>query len=433
MFGVGPDFASLSMAVSFVGQFHCRPGMSAFIARRISFLRWIVVLLLANGLICPLWAESENAAPEALLKPWTEATARFQKSREGASEGLIRLLDGAEEKARGSGDLEKVKSIKQERAQFLQDQTLPKCVKTATYEKALEAAKTSLRAAAQKAKIALVRQKYDEDAATIDQELGELVGTAKAEFVKGKPGAVGPPDGRNYWVEKKEKGNEFRWMKPLEWIETTHDGTNKQYHFKEIARTTEYVEIYDSARELGVRLHRKTAEQATNYREAQTNAFSSWTEGAWVVEPSDVIYLSDLPEKPLKPKGFEKHGMIPNDPAKSQIYLGNRPSPKGLLTHPGSRDPAVVSYEIGSLHKNVFRAKIGVADLLHTDPVTPLKFVVLGDGKRLFTSELVRKCGTPQECEIQIRGVNELVLRVECDGASDFALAVWCEPRLSAK
>jgi hypothetical protein len=404
-----------------------------FVPRRISLWGGIVVLLLANGLICPLWAGSENAAPEALLKPWTEATARFQKSREGASEGLIRLLDGAEEKARGSGDLEKVKSVKEERAQFLQDQTLPKCVKTATYEKALEAAKTSLRAAAQKAKIALVRQKFDDDAALIDQELGELVGPAKTEFVKGKPGAVGPPDGRIYWVEKQEKGNEFRWMKPLEWIETTHDGTNKQYHFREVARTTEYVEIYDSARELGVRLHRKAAEQASNYREAETNAFSSWTEGAWVVEPSDVIYLSDLPEKALRPQGFEKHGMIPNDPAKSQIYLGNRPSPKGLLTHPGSKEPAGASYEIGSLHKNVFRAKIGVADLLHYDPATPLKFVVLGDGKRLYTSELVRKCGMPQECEIQIRGVNELVLRVECDGKNDFALAVWYEPRLSAK
>jgi hypothetical protein len=424
------------MDVSFVGQFHCGPDLLAsFIARRqISFLRGIVVLLLASGLICPLWAdESENAAPEALLKPWTDATARFQKSREAASEGLVRLLDGAEEKARAAGDLEKVKSIKEERTQFLQDQTLPKSVKTAAYEKVLDAAKASLRTAAQKAKMALVRQKFDDDAAMIDQELGELIGPVKMELVKGKPGVIGPPDGRMYWVEKKEKGDEFRWMKPLEWVETTHDGTNKRYSFKEVARTAEYVEIYDSTRDVGVRLLRKTAERATDYRVSEANAFGSWTEGVWVVEPSDVIYLADLPEKVIKAQGFDKNGIVPNADGKNPIYLANRPSPRALFTHPSSKDAAVVSYEIGVLRKNVFRAKIGVADFLHTDPATPLKFVVLGDGKKLYTSELVKKWGVPQECEIQVRGVNELVLRVECDGDYAFGLAVWCEPRLSAK
>ncbi|MDB5347146.1 MAG: hypothetical protein JWP89_5523 [Schlesneria sp.] len=405
-----------------------------FVPRRISLWGGIVVLLLANGLNCPLHAEEpENAAPEALLKPWTDATVRFQKSRETASEGLIRLLDGAEEKARASGDLEKVKSIKQERAQFLQEQTLPKCIKTATYEKALDAANASLRTAAQKTKVALVRQKFDEDAATIDQELGELVGPAKLELVKGKAGASGPPDGRIYWVEKKEKGNEFRWMKPLEWIETTHDGTNKRYQFKEVARTTDYVEIHDSIRDIGVRLLRKSAERAMDYRLSEANAFSSWTEGAWVVEPSDVIYLTDLPEKVLRAQSFDKYGMVPVSQGREQIYLGNRPSPKGLFTHPATKDVAVVSYEIGALRKNVFRAHIGVADSRQYDPATPLKFVVLGDGKKLYTSEPVKKWGVPQECEIQVRGVNELVLRVECDGPYDFAFAVWCEPRLSAK
>ncbi len=36
--------------------------------------------------------------------------------------------------------------------------------------------------------------------------------------------------------EKKEKGNEFRWIKPLEWIETTHDGTDKRFELKEVAQ-----------------------------------------------------------------------------------------------------------------------------------------------------------------------------------------------------
>jgi hypothetical protein len=406
----------------------------AFVARHIWISSGFAALVLANSLVWTLHAgESENAAPEALLKPWTEATARYQKSREAASEGLIRLLDGAEEKARASGDLEKVKSIKEERTQFLQDQTLPKCVKTATYEKALDAAKASLRTVAQKTKTALVRQKFDEDAAMIDQELGELVGPVSMELVKGRPGVVGPPDGRMYWVEKKEKGNEFRWMKPLEWIETTHDGTYKQYHFKEVARTNSYVEIYDDSRDVGVRLLRKTAERAMDYRESEANAFSNWSEGAWVVESADVVYLADLPEKVLSADRFSKNGQLAEATKVVPIYLSNRPSPKGLFTHPASKSAAVVSYQIGALHKNVFRAKIGIADQRQYDSATLLKFVVVGDGKKLYTSEPTQKWGAAQECEVQIRGVNELVLRVECDGPYDFAYAVWYEPRLSAK
>lgn len=417
-----------------IGQSHRGQSMLvAFVVRRISIACGVVALVLANFLIWTLHAaESENPALEALLKDWTEATARFEKSREAASEGLIRLLDAAEEKARTSGDLGKVKSIKQERAQFLQDQTLPKCVKTATYEKAMDAAKASLRVAAQKTKMALVRQKFDDDAAMIDQELGELVGPAKVEIVKGKAGA-GPPDGRIYWVEKKEKGNEFRWIKPLEWIETTHDGTDKRFELKEVARTAEYVELRDNLRDIGVRLHRKTAEQATNYRESEANTFSSWVEGAWMVEPMDVVYLTDLPEKILKVQNFNKDGLLNGSNGPELIYLSNRPSPNGLFTHPATKDPAVISYQIGALRKSVFRATVGVADNRRYDAATGLKFVVFGDGKKLYTSEPTQRWGATQECEVQVRGVNELVLRVECDGPYDFAYAVWCEPRLSAK
>ncbi len=423
------------MAIFCVSQSdHRRLEPIGLIARYLLTVAGFTILVVANFCAATLQAEgAENSAPEALLKPWADATARFQKSREAASEGLIRLLEQAEEKARASGDLEKVKSVKQERAQFLLDQTLPKSVKTATYEKALDAAKASLRAVGQKTKIALVRQKFDDDAAMIDQELGELVGPAKVELVKGKAGASGPPDGRIYWVEKKEKGNEFRWIKPLEWIETTHDGSDKRYEVKEVARTAEYVELYDKFRDVGVRLHRKTAEQATNYRESEANAFGSWTEGAWVVEPVDVVYLSDLQETASKAFQFSKNGEIKRGEGIQLMYLDNRPSPKGLLTSPATKDVAMVSYEIGGLRKNVFRAKIGVADNARYDAATPLKFFVLGDGKKLYASEPTQKWGVAQECEVQIRGVNELVLRVECDGPYDFAYAAWYEPRLSAK
>lgn len=426
---------ALFMTMSLINQCdRTRRERFLLIGRRTLIVAGFTILAVANFFTVKLNAEeSETAAPEALLKPWADATARFQKAREAASEGLIRLLDGAEEKARVAGDLEKVNSIKQERAQFLQDQTLPKSVKTATYEKALEAAKASLRTAAQKTKTALVRQKFDEDAAVIDQELGELTGIAKEELINGKLAASGPPDGRIYWVEKREKGNEFRWIKPLEWIETTHDGSDKRYTVKEVARTAAYVERYDKSRNIGVRLNRKMAELATNYQESKANAFIRLAEGGWVVEPNDVVYLSDLPEKAVKSAAFSKNGEINTAKGLELIHLSNRPSPKGILMNPATKDVSIVSYEIGGLHKNVFRAKIGVADNARYNAATLLKFYVLGDGKKLYASEPTREWGKAQECEVQVRGVNELVLRVECDGPYDFAYAVWCEPRLSAK
>jgi hypothetical protein len=225
-------------------------------------------------------------------------------------------------------------------------------------------------------------------------------------------------------------------------METTHDGTNKRFTWREIARTAKYVELHDPVRLLGLRLLAETNEKSDDYKPAGGSQFLTGVAGKWKEEPKDTVYLSDLQELSHKTWnynnfrwfGWGKNGQMPDGDNKwVVILLANRPSPHGIFTHPAPKDFAMVDYEIGRLRKQVFRAKFGVADFRNYDSASKLRFVVIGDGQRLFASEPTSKCGEAFDCEVKIRNVNHLELRVECPDAADFAYGVWYEPRISNK
>ena len=408
---------------------------------RTSFRLWLCAGVIFAVPPCYLMADESTSAtaPEALLKPWTEAVERFQKSRAGAAETLARLLEAAEEKARAAGDLDKVDLIKRERDAFEQAGTLPTIVKATAYTKSIEAAKTVLKNAAQKSKVGLVRQKFDSEAKEIDQQLANLLdGNSHSSSTTEVVGSH-----RSYWVEQRKDGNEFRLIKPREWVETTHDGVKTRYFWREIGRTPDQVELYDEKRNLGIRLKAGANERADNYKPSGDKIFSKGVDGDWVEPPKDVIYLSDLNElshqvlvfNNTPGYGWGKAGqMMGKDDKWELIYLANRPSPKGIFTHPQAKGFAMVDYDIGPLRKQVFRAQFGIADAKSSDSSSPLTFVVLGDGKRLFTSKPTQKWGIASDCEVNIRDVKHLELRVECPGSDPgWAYAVWYEPRVSGK
>lgn len=412
-----------------------------FVSARLLFVFGLTVTPLAS------LAAAEDSAPDALMKPWVEAVERFSKARETAKESLVRLLDSAEEKARAAGDLDKVNSIKQERAAFEEHDELPSAVKTATYTKSIDTAKTTLKSVAQKVKVTLVRQKYDADAQAIDQELAELVGPEKPDTEKISPNKISvnptkPPDSRVYWIEEREKGNEFRWIKSKEWIESTHDGTNKHFTWREIIRTPKYVELHDTDRKRGIRLLAEANETSDDYKPSSGSAFATGVGGKWVTDAKDTVYLSELQEVQFKVWrynnfawfGWGKNGQMPkSDNTWDMIYLSNRPTPKGIFTHPAPKDFAMVAYDIGQLRKQTFRARFGICEYRNSDAASKVTFVVLGDGKRLFASEPTNQCGISFDCEVNIRNVNRLELRVDCPGDASLAYAVWYEPRISNK
>ena len=58
-------------------------------------------------------------------------------------------------------------------------------------------------------------------------------------------------------------------------------------------------------------------------------------------------------------------------------------------------------------------------------------FRVLGDGKVLWQSKPLQAYGARQECNIEIRGVQQLTLEAGCSGNGQWGWAAWINPRVT--
>ncbi len=377
-----------------------------------------------------LAADEPDSAADA-LQPWQDAVERFEEARSAAQEQLLRQFDQAEEKARAAGDLKKLTALKTEREAFLEKGRLPTSFKTTAYDRALEKATIALRAAAKKTQAALLRQKLDQAAVTVERQLEQL---AKSPVPGKKLTSKKVHDGRVLWKADNEKSSEFRQVSATEWIQSAVDGSRVRFTFKEVARTPESVELYDAARKMGKRLKADVAEVCYDYREGEDNEFSAWNTGKWLIDPPGTVYLADLPEldrktwdyQNMKDWGWSNTGRIGDD----WIMLDNRPSPHGLFLHPAPQDFAMVRYEIGGLKKKLFRARYGIPEARRANPASKLTFTVLGDGQPLFTSKPMQAHGEGADCEVDISKIRILELRITCPGDASLAYACWFEPRL---
>ncbi len=79
-----------------------------------------------------------------------------------------------------------------------------------------------------------------------------------------------------------------------------------------------------------------------------------------------------------------------------------------------------------------FSAKVGIDDEI-TDPQGAAEFVVIGDGKQLWSSGIMRK-GTPAKtCLVQLEGVKKVELRVEDGGNGNYYdHADWADAKFEA-
>jgi serine/threonine-protein kinase len=157
--------------------------------------------------------------------------------------------------------------------------------------------------------------------------------------------------------------------------------------------------------------------------DARSGTATSLTEGKYV-------FLSDLQE--IKPKvhwqaKFGKAGDLGSN--NRRIMLKGVPSPKGLGMVPPERDAASVSYRLDKQ----FRAFKVTAALNDSVPAcaSPMRFVVMGDGRTLWQSNPIQKTGEQQECEVNVSGVDVLELVVTCPGENGNCHAVWIEPQLT--
>jgi hypothetical protein len=145
---------------------------------------------------------------------------------------------------------------------------------------------------------------------------------------------------------------------------------------------------------------------------------------------SVVEFLSAMTPTEVKAQNdwFEKNGTIFG----KKIAVKKKESPHGIFLHPPAKSYAHVSFDIGARWE-VFRGEVAVNHTLSDQqpPASPLIFEVVGDKKALWRSQPVVRFDEPQSCEVKIRGVRVLELRVICPGSDSSAHAVWLEPRVS--
>jgi hypothetical protein len=146
--------------------------------------------------------------------------------------------------------------------------------------------------------------------------------------------------------------------------------------------------------------------------------------------PDPLVYLTDMQEFDVKPGPWPlgKNGTV-GSPDRKPIVVNGRKSPKGLGLHPPSGpDHAHVRYALGKMAQ-VFKAAVAFNDSQEGGP-GPIQFLVLGDGKELWHSQVLRRRDQAEECVVDVSGVDVLELRVRGEGSTFGSHAVWVEPRL---
>ena len=113
------------------------------------------------------------------------------------------------------------------------------------------------------------------------------------------------------------------------------------------------------------------------------------------------------------------------------IKVGGVKSPHGLGMHPPAwGKDASVKYRLG-MEAALFKAKVAVND--STDWCwSPATFTVLGDGRELWRSKWIgpHDPDRSQECQVNVKDVNVLELRVHVENGNQGVHAVWFEPRV---
>ncbi|HTN73982.1 MAG TPA: NPCBM/NEW2 domain-containing protein [Pirellulaceae bacterium] len=136
-------------------------------------------------------------------------------------------------------------------------------------------------------------------------------------------------------------------------------------------------------------------------------------------------YLRDLPPA-LKEVHEELEHQLMRDFAIRGVEFQH-----GLYTHPpGPKKPGRVLFSL----KNQYRRLTGGAgqsDGLPPRSFSPLTFRILGDGRELWSSPPLTQHGDWSGFDLDVAGVDQLELRVDCPGDHSFAWGAWLDPVLT--
>lgn len=137
-------------------------------------------------------------------------------------------------------------------------------------------------------------------------------------------------------------------------------------------------------------------------------------------------YLRDLPSSNVKALADQAHP-IDRSFAVAQVDFQH-----GVFLHPPTvRSSAQASYALDGGYARLSGA-VGVADHKFRRSMSPLTFKILADGKELWSSQTqLQKCGQWEAFDVDVAGVKELTLLVDCPRLHTGAHGVWLDPKLT--
>jgi hypothetical protein len=155
-------------------------------------------------------------------------------------------------------------------------------------------------------------------------------------------------------------------------------------------------------------------------------------EKQWVAQlgPTDVVYLSDLPELELQmgPWPFGKAGSL-GDPMQRPIQVQGQRSLKGLSTHPRDMASTTVRYQLPG-NAVAFRAAVALNDTAENFAGNGVQFEVLGDGAPLALSRVIERKGDFDVCYLDVSRAQILELKTYTLRSHFGCHTVWLEPRI---
>ncbi len=141
------------------------------------------------------------------------------------------------------------------------------------------------------------------------------------------------------------------------------------------------------------------------------------------------VFLNELSEQTIGAQQVGKNGVLVFNGQELPIAVNTVKSPHGLGMFLEGAGSCKVRYSLGN-KAQVFRSVVAFNDL-RQDSLGSAKFSVRGDGKLLWESALVQRKYEPQECHVDVSGVDLLELEVRAaDGSRGSSPAVWVEPVL---
>jgi hypothetical protein len=149
-----------------------------------------------------------------------------------------------------------------------------------------------------------------------------------------------------------------------------------------------------------------------------------------LLEAPGLVFLSDMQEFDVQPGPWPlgKSGQL-GDPDHKAVVVLRRWSPHGLGLHPPDNPGhAHVRYALGK-KAQVFKATVALNDSIPPNGGA-VRFFVIGDGKELWRSDVVRPHGPGAHCTVDVASVDVLELRTRAEGSHFGVHAVWLEPRL---